>query len=181
MWFWSVSWSTKAASMYFWSVSLVYQLSGQFLIFLVDQKKIWSTKKHFGIPKKNFGIPKRNLVDQKRNLVDQKNIWYTKKNLVDQKKWEIDWTIGIPKRLTKSTWTPLNSSFFSIFSLGRVNVDDWKVTYLWNLRPNVYYSCQKFCQIFSRLFLPPCRLCSLFLCLVSKLPEFQCPIPCCSC
>ena len=62
--------------------------------------------------------------------------------------------------------------FFSIFSLGRANVDDWKVTYLWNLRPNVYYSCQKFCQIFGRLFLPPCRLCSLFLCLVSKLPEF---------
>ena len=30
----------EAASIYFWSVSLVYQLSGQFLIFLVDQKNI---------------------------------------------------------------------------------------------------------------------------------------------
>ena len=68
----------KVASMYFWSVSLVYQLFGQFLIFLVDQKKIWLTKK-------NFGIPKRNLIDQKNNLVNQKNIWYNKKNLVYQK------------------------------------------------------------------------------------------------
>ena len=33
--------------MYLWSVSLVYQLSGQFLIFLVDQKK-------FGRPNKIF-------------------------------------------------------------------------------------------------------------------------------
>ena len=65
---------TRAASMYFWSVSLVYQLFGQFLIFLVDQKKIWLTKKNFGIAKKNFGIAKRNLVDRKKNLVDQKNI-----------------------------------------------------------------------------------------------------------
>ena len=40
--------------MYFWSVSLVYQWSGQFLIFLVDQKKIWYTKKKFGRPKKQF-------------------------------------------------------------------------------------------------------------------------------
>ena len=29
---------SKAAPMYFWSVSFVYQLSGQFIIFLVDQK-----------------------------------------------------------------------------------------------------------------------------------------------
>jgi hypothetical protein len=75
-----------AASMYLWSVSLVYQLSGQFLIFLVDQKKFWYTKTKFGIPKKDFGIPKRNLVDQKKNLDDQKKdlvyqkkIWSTKK------------------------------------------------------------------------------------------------------
>ena len=120
--------------MYFWSVSLVYQLSGQFLIFLVDQKIIWSTKNKFwytknkfGQPKKNlvdqkniwytkknFGIPKRNLVNQKKNLVDQKNylvdqkkIWYTKKKFGRPKKLEIDRTIGIPKRLTKRTWTPL--------------------------------------------------------------------------
>ena len=100
-----------AASMYFWSVSLVYQLSGQFLIFLVDQKKIWSTKN-------KFGIPKRNLVDQKKSLVNQKNIWYTKKKFGRPKKSEIDWTIGIPKRLTKSTWTPLllTITFFIILS-----------------------------------------------------------------
>ena len=33
--------------------------------FFVDQKRIWSTKK-------NFGIPKRNLVDQKFPETDQK-------------------------------------------------------------------------------------------------------------
>ena len=82
-----------AASMYFWSVSLVYQLFGQFLIFLVDQKKIWLTKKNFGIAKKN--------------LVYQKKMWYTKKKFGWPKKWDIDQTIGIPKKLTKSTWTPL--------------------------------------------------------------------------
>ena len=45
----------------------------------------------------------------------QKNIWYTKnifwytKILFGRpKKLEIDRTIGIPKRLTKSTWTPLS-------------------------------------------------------------------------
>ena len=54
-------------------------------------KKIWLTTKNFGIAKKNFGIPKRDLVDRK-------------KKFCRPKKWEIDQTIGIPKRLTKSTW-----------------------------------------------------------------------------
>ena len=63
---------------------LVDQLSGLFIIFLVDQKKIgqpqkvwytkkklvyqkeiWSTKKKIWSTKKIFGIPKKNLVDQK--------------------------------------------------------------------------------------------------------------------
>ena len=35
---WKMS-NILAASMYFWSVSLIYRLFGQFLIFLVDQKK----------------------------------------------------------------------------------------------------------------------------------------------
>ena len=70
--------------MYFWSVSLVYQLSGQFLIFLVDHKNNLVDKKNIWDTKKKFGIPKRNLVNQKKNLVDQKTIWYTKKNLVHQ-------------------------------------------------------------------------------------------------
>jgi hypothetical protein len=55
----------KATSMYFWSVSLVYQLSGQFLIFLVDHKNNL-------VDQKKFGIPKKNLVYQKKNLVYQK-------------------------------------------------------------------------------------------------------------
>ena len=48
-----LSQATLAASMYFQSVSLVYQLSGQFLIFLVDQKKLSSlrdrTKKFWSV------------------------------------------------------------------------------------------------------------------------------------
>ena len=60
-----------AASIYFWSVSLVYQLSGQCLIFLVDQIFFWYTKFFFGIP--NFF-----LVDQILFLVDQISFWYTK-------------------------------------------------------------------------------------------------------
>ena len=93
--------------MYFWSVSLVYQLSGQFLIFLIDQIFLfgmpnyflvyqtffWSTKLFFWSTKFLFGIPNFFLVDQ---------IFFCR-----PKKWEIDRTIGIPKRLTKSTWTPL--------------------------------------------------------------------------
>ena len=53
-------------------------------------------------------------------LVDQKKIgrpkkleigfWSTKKRIGRPKKCEIDQTIGRPKRLTKSTWTPLLSN-----------------------------------------------------------------------
>jgi hypothetical protein len=99
---------------------------------VITTKTIWSTKKKFGIPKKKFGVQKKNLVDQisfgipNLFLVYQKKVWYTKifwstklffgrpnLFLVYQnffcrpKKLEIDRTIGIPERLTKSTWTPL--------------------------------------------------------------------------
>ena len=47
----------------------------------------------FGQPKKIFGRPKKYLVYQKK--------------FGQPKKCEIDRTIGIPKRLTKSTWTSL--------------------------------------------------------------------------
>ena len=50
--------------MYFWLVPLVYQLSGQFLIFLVDQKKIWYTKKKFGRPKNAESDQKFTETDQ---------------------------------------------------------------------------------------------------------------------
>ena len=96
--------------MWFWSVSLVDQLSGQFHIFLVDQKPI----SHF------FGRPIFFLVNQKPFshvfgrpiffLVDQIYFWSTKKKIGRPKKCEIDLTIGRPKRLTKSTWTPLKSA-----------------------------------------------------------------------
>ena len=88
--------------MYFWSVSLVYQLSGQFLIFLVDQKKsdqpkkILVYQKEIWLTKKRIWYQKKNLVDQKKNLVAkkifgiQKKIWYTKKKFGRPKKWEID-------------------------------------------------------------------------------------------
>ena len=72
--------------MYFWSVSLVDQLSGQFLIFLVDQFFFWSTNFFFWSTK---NMRKWFLVDQKENwstknmrnwfLVNQKKNWSTKK------------------------------------------------------------------------------------------------------
>ena len=90
---------SEVASMYF----LVYQLSSQFLNFLVDQKIIetnlvdqkiiWFTKKKFG--------------RQKKILVYKKKYGIPKKEFGRPKKWEIDRTTGIPKRLTNSTWTPL--------------------------------------------------------------------------
>ena len=82
-WQWTIKFDLKkrlligATSMYFWSVSLVYQLSSQFLIYSVDQFFFWSTKCFFDRPKK----------------------------------WGIDPTIGIPKRLTKSTWRPLGLKY----------------------------------------------------------------------
>ena len=60
-----------AASMYFWSVSLVYQLSGQFLNFLVDQIFFWYTKYFSGRPNFFFGQPNFLLVYQIVFLVDQ--------------------------------------------------------------------------------------------------------------
>ena len=81
--------------MYFWSVSLVYQLSGQFLISLVDQKKslvdqkkFWYTKKKFWYTKKKFGRPKKYLVYQKKicstkKMRNRPDNWYTKET--DQK------------------------------------------------------------------------------------------------
>ena len=53
------------------SLSLVYQLSGQFLIFLVDQIFFWYTKFFFGI----LNIF---LVDQIFFSADQISFWYTK-------------------------------------------------------------------------------------------------------
>ena len=47
--------------MYFWLVPLVYQLSGQFLIFLVDQIFFWYTK--YFLVRPNFF------------LVDQISFW----------------------------------------------------------------------------------------------------------
>ena len=99
--------------MYFWSVSWSTNCPVYFSFFLVDQFFFWLTKNKFGRPKKNWST--KNM--KKWFLVDQKKNWLTKKMrnwfLFDQKKigWtnkcEIDRTIGRPKRLTKSTWTPL--------------------------------------------------------------------------
>ena len=79
-----------------------------------------------------FGIPivrsiSHFLVDHKNNCVDQKKIWYTKKKFGRPKKWEIDRTIGIPKRLTKSTWTPLMTGqiFFGRPKEMRNILDNW--------------------------------------------------------
>ena len=97
MWFWSVSWSTNCP---------VY-----FSLFLVDQKKICSVSENFWSASDFFGPPSFFLVYQNFFLVYQKiRAWPKKiqrltKNslrlnkffLVDQKKWEIDRTIGRPR------------------------------------------------------------------------------------
>ena len=83
--------------MYFWSVSLVDQLSGQFHIFLVDQLFFWSTQNQFLIflvDQFLFGKPKTIFScfwSTNFFLVIQKKNWSTKK------KWEIDRTIGRPR------------------------------------------------------------------------------------
>ena len=89
----------RATSMYFWSVTLVYQLSGQFHIFLVDQKPIshifggpiffWSTKNHFLmflVDQFFFWSTKFIFGQPKKKLVDQKNVKLTGQ-LVDQRDW----------------------------------------------------------------------------------------------
>ena len=105
---WRVTWkSIIAASMYFWSVSLVYQLSSQFLIFLVDQK--------------NFGIPKKILVYQKEIWSAKKRIWTTrkifaipKKNLVDQTNEKLTRQLVYQRDWPKLHGRRLNLSIFFI-------------------------------------------------------------------
>ena len=108
--------------MYFWSVSFVYQLFGQILIFLVDQISFWYTKIFFGRPKK----------------------------------WEIDRTIGIPKRLTKSTWTPLLKAvslimLFLALALSRFRMLTMVLILGINYRPGNYCITSFYC-IISRFF-----------------------------
>ena len=74
----------------------------------------WSTKFFFGIPNiflvhqiGFFGVPNFFLVYQFSFWYTKFFFWLTKFFFGRPKKWEIDQTIGIPKRLTKSTWTPL--------------------------------------------------------------------------
>ena len=59
----------RSFSHFFWSTKKKLSSFREFLVslweFLVDQEKIWSTKKKFGLPKKN--------------LVHQKKCWYTNK------------------------------------------------------------------------------------------------------
>ena len=87
-----------------------------FSFFLVDQKKIWSTKKTIGTPK--------------RNMVDQKNIWYTKKKFSDQKneKWtgqlvyQRDWPkvhLMLYPCIGKNLLTTLVTDLFYLYSKER--------------------------------------------------------------
>ena len=122
---------TKAASMYFWSVSLVYQLSGQFLIFwstkffLVYQMFFWSTKFFFWLTKFLFGIPnffwytkfffgRPNFFFGRPKIPRDwpKNPWdWTISFLVDQEKWEKDRTIGRPRDWPKPHGRDWNLTF----------------------------------------------------------------------
>ena len=116
MWFWSVSWSTNCP---------VY-----FFLFLVDQKKIVQSQGIFGQALIFFGPPSFFLVYQNFFLVYQnirawpKKIQRLTKNslrlnnffLVDQKKWEIDRTIGRPRDWPKPHGRDYNQVY------------QWKVT-----------------------------------------------------
>ena len=98
---------------YYWSVSFVYQLFCQFLIFLVDQilfwqtkfflvheTFFWSTKSFFWSTNFFFGIP----IFSPFFLVDQKN-----EKLTGQLVYQRDWPIIC-------TWTPLLcSTMLNIF------------------------------------------------------------------
>ena len=83
--------------MYFWSVSLFgIPIVRSISYFFGIPNFFGSTKLFFWSTKFLFGIPKF-----------QNYFWYTKIVFGRPKKLEIDRTIAIPKRLTKSTWTPL--------------------------------------------------------------------------
>ena len=91
---------------------LVDQLSGLFLTFFGRPKKdlfslreslvrlwfFWSTKFLFGIPKFLFSIPKNQSLTKKIQRLTKNSLRLNKFFfLVDQKKWEIDRTIGRPR------------------------------------------------------------------------------------
>ena len=102
--------------MYFWSVSLVNQLSGQFLIFLVDQFFLVDQKpiSHF------FCRPIFFLVNQKPFshvfgrpiffLVDQKKKEKLSGQLVDQREWPKDMDAAKVQKFPWSSFTCLTKS-----------------------------------------------------------------------
>ena len=96
--------------MYFWSVSLVDQLSGQFHIFWSTNFFFWSSNFFFYPPKTIFSyfwatnfffFGRPNLF-----LVNQKKIGRPKKMRNRPNNWST-------KRLTKSTWTPPKIAFYA--------------------------------------------------------------------
>ena len=84
--------------MYFWSISLVDQLSGKFHIFFGRPKRncpvsgnfwsgsdfFWSTKSIFGIPKFLFSIPKNQSLTKKNS--DVPSMWF----------WSVSWSTNCP-------------------------------------------------------------------------------------
>ena len=131
-----------AASMYFWSISLVYQLSGQFLIFLVDkknlvdQKKIWYSKKKFGRPNKC--------------LVYQKIIWSTKKMRNWPDNWytkEADRFYVLKSKKKVSEWSKIFENFYLSKIFGELKF--WRdiITYphLWSTLKHIQLNVD-FCQ-----------------------------------
>ena len=131
------------SSMYFWSVSLVYQLSGQFQFFLVDQKiwrKIWSTKKEiWSTEKKQVGWQKKGLLYvpkkigiPKNNLVGQKNEKLTGQ-LVYQWDWPIVQTIATLNcseayKVSARNTAPKNNLSLSLssFSWSKIQEHGWQ-------------------------------------------------------
>ena len=134
---------------------LVDQLSGLSLTFFGRPKKIcsvsgnfWSVSEFFlvklwffGILKRNFGIPKRNLVDQKNQSLTKNSLRLNKFFFGRPKKGRNRLDNWSTKRLTKTTWTGLVSSFVAF--LKYLNFTTWQPPYHQLLQGLKYESKEK--------------------------------------
>ena len=146
--------------MYFWSgsVSLLYQLSGQFLIFLVDQTFSWSTKLFFGLPNFLFWYTKyffgtyTNFFFVILNIFCRPNFFLVYQNfflstkffLVDQKKWEIDWTIeSRPCGFGQSLGQPIVRSISHFFWLTKEKFVQYQIFFVHSLEffSSLFWKC----------------------------------------
>ena len=107
MWFWSVSLSTnvKSSSHFFWSAKRKLSRLRDWTFFFVHSLDFFLSS----IDIREWPIFKKDWTKNSREWTKKKGQSLRRDNflLANQKKWEIDRTIGRPKRLTKTTWTAL--------------------------------------------------------------------------